>query len=510
MTASVLAPSAANNHDVDETRHEKTFQGGTGDDTTIEPSRSVSQTEIEWDPLVEAKARRKVDSSVLLLLVLGLLVFQLDRMNLASALTGGFAADIKVKQDTINLGNQLMFMGIVILEIPCNMALQRLGPRKWISAQVFIFGLVATMQVFVKNRAGFLVARLMLGLAEAGYIPGAVYTLSTWYTKRELAKRVSVLFFGMFGGNAISPILASAILKLDNARGIRGWQWLFLLEGLFTVVVSFILLGFLPGSPDVPRPLVGPGLVRFSQAEQETLQRRLEKDDSVGKRPGVQGLAIDWKLVWKTVTHYRRWPHYVSTFAVFSTWSPLTTYTPSIIMALGFDRIAANALAAVGASLALPVVFGFAYLSDRTNRRGGAVVAAHICYLITLIVARQAHPHVGKWSRWGLWTAVNSFAVGYHPVHNSWVQLNCREAGERSIAIAMWVMSAISGLMVGTQYFQASDTPFYQTGLRTMIIMVSLGIVFASIQMVVYVVHNKRVAQGKHQGGKEPPMIYTP
>lgn len=84
------------------------------------------------------------------------------------------------------------------------------------------------MQVFVKNRGGFLAARLMLGFAEAGYIPGAVYTLSTWYTKRELAKRVSVLFFGMFGGNAISPILASGILKLDNARGLKGWQWLFL------------------------------------------------------------------------------------------------------------------------------------------------------------------------------------------------------------------------------------------------------------------------------------------
>lgn len=67
----------------------------------------------------------RIDSSVLLLLFLGLLVFQLDRMNLASALTGGFATDIKVTQDTINLGNQLMFMGIVVLEIPCNMALQR-------------------------------------------------------------------------------------------------------------------------------------------------------------------------------------------------------------------------------------------------------------------------------------------------------------------------------------------------------------------------------------------------
>lgn len=149
-------------------------------------------------------------------------------MNLASALTGGFAVDININQSTVNLGNQLMFMGIVVLEIPCNMALQRIGPRKWIAGQVFAFGLVATLQVFLKNRVGFLVSRLALGLAEAGYIPGAVYTLSTWYTRRELSKRVAVLFFGMFGGFAISPLLASGILKLDNARGLRGWQWLFL------------------------------------------------------------------------------------------------------------------------------------------------------------------------------------------------------------------------------------------------------------------------------------------
>lgn len=105
-----------------------------------------------------------------------------------------------------------------------------------------------------------------------------------------------------------------------------------LVEGLLTITVSFILLLLLPGSPDVPRPLAGPGLVRFSASERDLLRRRLEKDDHQGKRPDVQGLAIDWALVRRTVLHYRRWPHYVAAFAVFSTWSPLTTYTPSIIM----------------------------------------------------------------------------------------------------------------------------------------------------------------------------------
>ncbi|KAI2609559.1 major facilitator superfamily domain-containing protein [Hypoxylon fragiforme] len=431
-------------------------------------------------------------------------------MNLASALTGGFATDIRVNQDTINLGNQLMFLGIVVLEIPSNMLLQKIGPRKWISAQVFVFGLIAVMQVFIKDRKGFLASRMFLGLAEAGYIPGANYTLSTWYTKRELSKRVAILFFGMFGGNALSPLLASGILKLDGKQGIKGWQWLFLLEGLFTMVVSIMLFLLLPGSPDVPKPLGSKGFIRFSESEQEVLQKRLELDDKE-RRPGAQGMHIPLSVVWKTVRHYRRWPHYVSTFAVFSTWSPLTTYTPSIIMALGFDRITANALAAVGASLACVVVFLFAYFSDWTNKRGLSVISAHACYLITLIVARSLHPHVGKWSRWGLWTAVNSFAVGYHPVALSWVQLNCRDPREKSIAIAMWVMSAITGLMVGTQYYRGDDTPFYSNGLRTQTIAVGIGMVFAILQTTIYIIHNKRVAQGKHTvaEGKRP-RIYVP
>ncbi|KAL7920256.1 hypothetical protein ACQKWADRAFT_163801 [Trichoderma austrokoningii] len=164
-------------------------------------------------------------------------------------------------------------------------------------------------------------------------------------------------------------------------------------------------------------------------------------------------------------------------------------------MSLGFDRTEANALAAVGAFIALAVVFLFAFISDRTNQRGASVIAAQTCYLVTLIVAHQVQPHGGKWSRWGLWTAVNSFAVGYHPIHNSWVQLNCTDPREKSISIAMWVMSTISGLMVGTQYFQAGDMSLYSNGLCTMIIMVSVGIASAAFQIAVYVIYNRRVIE---------------
>ncbi len=106
------------------------------------------------------------------------------------------------------------------------------------------------------------------------------------------------------------------------------------MEGLFTICVSFILVVFLPGSPSAPRPLLSPGLIRFNSSDKEVLQRRLEQDVEGDEkvRGSEQGLQIPLRLVWETVSHWRRWPHYVSTFAVFSTWSSLTTYTPSIMV----------------------------------------------------------------------------------------------------------------------------------------------------------------------------------
>lgn len=157
---------------------------------------------------------------------------------------------------------------------------------------------------------------------------------------------VSPILF--FGTNAISPLLATGILKMDWLGGLRGWQWIFLrefffkglsgeweltrstvVEGLFTVAVAGVLIFLLPGSPEVPAPLLSPGATRFSAEDQDALTRRLECDDAESN-PGAQGLRITAQIVWKTVSHWRRWPHFVSTFAVFSNWSSLTTNTPSI------------------------------------------------------------------------------------------------------------------------------------------------------------------------------------
>ncbi|OJJ07862.1 hypothetical protein ASPVEDRAFT_57105 [Aspergillus versicolor CBS 583.65] len=470
----------------------------------IESSQYESDVAVgqDWTVAEESRARIKIDFSVLPLLTFGMIMFQLDRMNVASALTGGFADDIGVNQNTINLGNQLMFLGIIVLEIPSNMLLQKIGPSKWIPAQVFVFGLIATLQVLLRNRGGFLATRMLLGLAEAGYIPGSIYTLSTWYTPQELGRRVAILFFGMFGGNAISPLIGAGILRLHGQGSLSGWQYIFLIEGIATMIVALLLLLVLPTSPQRPKPLFFNGLIRFSDREQHILTARLGHESS----PSTHSLrsGIPFSTVRKTLLNYRRWPHFVSTACVFATWSPLTTYTPSIIMSLGFTRVQANALSAIGAFMTLPIVFFFAWVSDRTKKRGLTVITAICCYLAVLIVARCVLPYAPKWNRFGMWTVVNAFAVCYHPVHNVWVQLNCRDTAERSIAISMWVMSAICGLLAGTQIFRADDSPTYLRGLIIMIGLVSGGLVLAVSQEVIYLLLNSRY---RRTGGKP---LYTP
>ncbi|KAK7908682.1 hypothetical protein PG985_015985 [Apiospora marii] len=249
-------------------------------------------------------------------------------MNLASALTAGFASDINVDQNTINLGNQLMYLGVVLLEIPSNLLLHKIGPQRWISGQVIAFGLVAICQVFITNRTGFLVSRAVLGLTESGYIPAALFTLSTWCTREQLAKRLAVFFFGMFGGNAIAPILASGILKLDGVRGLR-------VEGLFTLLIAVMMFFFLPGLPDTDTVAV-PKTADTSESSSASGQEGVSWTSSDTRAKAGEGHAemkdFDFGLVWKTITQYRRWPHFIASFCVFSTWSPLTTYTPSIIM----------------------------------------------------------------------------------------------------------------------------------------------------------------------------------
>ena len=141
--------------------------------------------------------------------------------------------DIGVTQNQFNVGQQMLSLGIVLFEIPSNMILYRVGPGKWLTLQLFLFGTVSTFQAFQTNYGSFVATRFLLGITESGFIPGGLWTLSTWYvvhmpvlicvltydfiryTRRETAKRVMIFYFGNQFGQASAKLLAYGIVSQD-------------------------------------------------------------------------------------------------------------------------------------------------------------------------------------------------------------------------------------------------------------------------------------------------------
>jgi MFS family permease len=118
---------------------------------------------------------------------------ELDRGNIANAITDDFMEDLGISQNQFNVGQQMLSLGIVLFEIPSNMILYRVGPGKWLTLQLFLFGIVSTFQAFQTNYDSFVATRLLLGITESGFIPGGLWTLSTWYAMRAFTMLVLLL-----------------------------------------------------------------------------------------------------------------------------------------------------------------------------------------------------------------------------------------------------------------------------------------------------------------------------
>ena len=184
------------------------------------------------------------------------------------------------------------------------------------------FGLVATCQAFQHDYASFLVTRILLGFTECGFIPGALYTLSTYYKRSELATVTAVFFLGNTLASATSGLLAYGILPLGTKYPrYHGWQWLMIVEGSMALFVSCLLITFLPRSPIRPRPLFLP-ICYFTEREEMIVARRVILDDQA-KSDSTRRLAM--KEVFGTLGNWRIWPHVLMAIAYIAPTSALGT-----------------------------------------------------------------------------------------------------------------------------------------------------------------------------------------
>lgn len=253
----------------------------------------------------------------------------------------------------------MLSLGIVLFEIPSNIILYRVGPGKWLTLQLFLFGIVSTFQAFQSSYGAFIATRFLLGLTECGFIPGRLWTLSTWYTRKETAKRVMFFYFGNQFGQASSKLLAYGILHMRGVADRAGWFWVFTIMGGF----SGFILGFcLPDSFRNSCPSFLPGVRLFTPRELHILQTRVLQDDPM---KGRKKRHIKLDAFKRAFSNWRLWCHVLITLCNNGPQRAFDTYSPSIVRSFGFGTLTNNAMASVGLFLQLPVSFTFSYISDR-------------------------------------------------------------------------------------------------------------------------------------------------
>ncbi|KAK0634309.1 major facilitator superfamily domain-containing protein [Bombardia bombarda] len=207
-----------------------------------------------WRQQFNAKLVRKVDFRLLPFLILMYLLNFLDRSNLAQAKLGSLEKDLGMVGNDFNVATSIFFVGYLLMQLPSNMLITRLRPSLYLTSAMVLWGAVSACNAAAQRFSHLIAIRFFLGFVEAPFFPGAIFLMSTWYTRSELTRRIAYFYSGNALANMFGGIIGAAVLgNLDGAHGIAGWRWLFIIEGVITIGVAVAGVFLLPDYPSTTR-----------------------------------------------------------------------------------------------------------------------------------------------------------------------------------------------------------------------------------------------------------------
>ncbi len=198
---------------------------------------------------LEQRTMRQVAWRILPFLMLGYFIAFVDRVN------AGFAAlqmnaDIGLSPAAFGLGGGLFYLTYVIFEVPSNIALERVGARRWIARILVSWGVVSAGSAFVVGPYSFYAARLLLGAAEAGFFPGIILYLTYWFPRAYRGRIIAIFMVAIPVSSFIGSPISAALLQTNGWLGLHGWQWMFLAEAMPAILLGLLALVALPDGPD--------------------------------------------------------------------------------------------------------------------------------------------------------------------------------------------------------------------------------------------------------------------
>ncbi|KAF8854313.1 phthalate transporter [Acephala macrosclerotiorum] len=428
----------------------------------------------------------RVDKRLVLTLGFLYMISLMDRTNLGAANIAGMAKELNMnaKNNAYTVVSVVFFLPYAFFQPPATVAIREIGPRRFLAAIVLFWGATMIGFGFVKNWQTMAVLRVILGGLEAGFYPGCIYLLSTWYPRYQLQKRNAVFYLIGSMASAFAGILSYGLMQLNGRGGLSGWRWIFIIEGILTCilgVVSYVLI--------VDFPELSPTSWNFlNEKEADFVVARIEHDRAdIKLEPFHLGRYLRNGLDLKV------WG-FSMLYVLTTTNSYAIAYFLPIILrdGMGFDIAKAQCLVAPPYCAAAIVMFIQAYYGDKWHLRGPIVVfnaAMGVRYF-------------------GVFLATTSCNANC-PALVTYQANNVRGQWKRALTSATLVGGGAIGGIIGTTVFRAKDAPGYRPGILTCLLANALIIVITAALTLKFWRANKRVKAGGKIIEGQPGFLYT-
>ena len=325
-------------------------------------------------------ALRKARWRILPLLSMCYLVAYMDRANISFA-AESMNRDLHFSPHVYGLGAGLFFVSYALCEVPSNLLLLKFGARRWLARIMFTSGALAMAMLLVHSQKTFYGMRLLLGVAEAGYFPGAVYFLSLWFPAKERARAIGLFYVSLPLSSVVMGSAAGALLRLDGRLGLHGWQWLFLVEGMPAVLLSAAIWFTLSERPRTARWL--------NQDEREALEAELEDAHPTGD-------THRWKALKIVLRDARVWLLGLCGLCLLGSNYAQNFFLPEILRkATGASAANVGYLIALAAAAGAVAMIVNGIHSDRTRERRWHVVVPALMMALLMLCAGS---HLEGWT----------------------------------------------------------------------------------------------------------------
>ncbi|KAF1934729.1 MFS general substrate transporter [Clathrospora elynae] len=421
-----------------------------------------------WTPEEEKALVRKIDLFLLPTIWLMYLLSYMDRTNIGNAKIAGMDKDLQLTSNQYSIALVVFFVTYVFFEPPSNMLLVRLKPSVYLPIIMIIWGALTCCMAVIHDFKHLVALRIMVGVFESGFAPGILLIISSWYKKDEQSKRFGVYMSAAILSGAFGGLLAGAITGgMEGTGGLRGWRWLFIIEGVATIiwamVAYFILLDF---PANTKRLTDRERSIAIARLREGGVQTHVEGEERMGKAKSFRLAIMDWRTI-----------GFILGYMVIVGSSTLSYFYPTLVNGLGYtSTVQAQYMTVPIYAVAFVCTAITTYYADSIANHRGLVIAGWLGFsLITSILVCVVYDFKARYALLvlmaaGLWSS-NAVSLSFASATFGSMQPEVR-------AIALALVNALGNLaqIYGAYLFPADDKPKYLMGFGVISGMLGFGV----------------------------------